>query len=216
MRMEEREAAELNLYRLMTALLRRWWCILLAGVLGACGMLTATLLLAEPEYQASVMFYVNNTIPEGEGVSSGDLTTSRNLVDSFIVLLTTRDALSEVMLYSGSSYSQEELTGMLSASAVNDTEFFRITVTGRDPVEAWKIAHSIGILLPGRIATVIQGTTATLVEDAEVPEKPAGPNYVENTVIGFAAGILAALGWLVLREYLKNLKRQYDPVGKEK
>lgn len=208
--MERQEDLELDLYRLVAALLRRSWWLLLAGILGAGLALGGTWLLGEPEYQASVMFYVNNTAPEGEGVSSGDLTTSRNLVDSFIVLLTTRDALTEVMEYSGAEHSQEELTQMLSASAVNSTEFFRITVTGKDPGEVWAIARAIGVLLPRRIAGVIRGTTATLVEDAALPEKPVGPAYETNALTGLCIGFLLAMGQVILGEYLADRKRRYE------
>jgi capsular exopolysaccharide synthesis family protein len=89
---------------------------------------------------------------------------------------------------------------MISASAVNETEIFKVTVTSPDPEEAERLASAIAYILPKRIATIIDGTSARVADAAIVPSSPSSPSYTNNTFIGFLLGALLAIGVIALRE----------------
>ena len=113
----------------------------------------------------------NNNFSFGDAsvsISSGDLSTSRNLVDSYIVILNTRETLVDVIDYAGVARTYKEVRNMLSSSAVNETEIFRVVVKSPDPQEAEKIANAIAYILPNRIKNIIDGTSAKVVEAAVV------------------------------------------------
>jgi capsular exopolysaccharide synthesis family protein len=133
-------------------------------------------------------------------ISSGDLSTSRNLVDSYIVILNTRETLNDVIDYAGVNRSYSDLKNMISAGAVNETEIFKVSVTSPDPSEAEQIANAIAYILPKRIGTIIDGTSAKVVEAAVVPSSPSSPSYVKNTVLGFLLGFVLSVGIVALRE----------------
>ena len=202
--LEKNGEMEINLGRVFRAVLDRIWLTVLVAVLCAVVVFTGTFLFITPQYQSAAMFYVNNSnLSLGDtsvSISSGDLTTSRNLVDSYIVILNTRETLVDVIDYAGVSCTYGELKGMLSAQAVNETEIFRVTVTNPDPHEAEKIANAIAYILPKRIGTIIDGTSAKVVDAAVVPSSPSSPSYSTNTFIGFMLGFLLAAGYIALRE----------------
>jgi capsular polysaccharide biosynthesis protein len=167
-------------------------------------MFVASKYIISPEYRASAMFYVNNSsFAVGDtslSISSGDLSTSRNLVDSYIVILNTRETLRDVIDYSGVNLSPGELSGMITAEAVNETEFFRVSVTCSDPVQAERIASAIAHVLPQRIGVIIDGTSARVAEAAVMPREDSSPSTTKCVLLGVIAGFVLTAAIIALLE----------------
>lgn len=199
-----KEEVEIDVQRLFRVIWQKLWLVVLVSILGAVVAFAGTFFLITPEYQASAKFYVNNSsLTVGNAsvsLSSGDLVTSRNLVDSYIVILNTRESLNDVIDYAGVDRSYTEVKNMLSSEAVNATEIFQVTVTSTDPQEAEAIANAIAYILPKRISSIIEGTSAKVVEAAVVPSVPSSPSYTNNTMIGFLLGFVLVVVFIVLRE----------------
>ncbi len=197
------EIVEIDLKRLWKALLRKLWIICLSAIAGGAAALVWTLYMITPLYQSSAMFYVNNSdISVGDtslSISSSDITASKNLVKTYAVILNSRACLNDVIDYANLSYSYGQLRGMISASAVNETEVFQVIVTNPDPQEAKKIANAIAYILPNRISEIVEGTSAKIVDYAVSASSPSSPNYTRNTFLGFMAGFAIAFGIIILR-----------------
>ena len=200
----ENNEIEIDLGRIFHAVLSRLWIIMIVSVIGAAIMFAATRFLITPLYQSSAMFYVNNnSLSVGNtslSISSSDLVTSRGLVDSYIVILNTKETLNEVLDQADSDLSYGALKGMISAGAVSETEIFRVTVTSPDPAEAERLADAIAEVLPDRIGMIIEGSSAKIVDTAVKPSAPSSPSYSRNVMIGFILGFLFSAGLVVIRE----------------
>ena len=207
---------EIDLGRIFRAILDRAWMVAIVTVL--CTVLAAvgTFFLITPQYEAAAMFYVNNSSASAnntsQSLSSGDLTTSRSLVDSYIVILNTRETMKDVSDYAGVSRSFSQLKNMISAKAVNGTEIIKVTVTSEDPAEAEKIANAIARIMPQRIGAIIEGTSAKVVDYAVVPTSPSSPNYLKNIVVGFLLGFVLSVAAVVLREIFDITIRSEEDV----
>ena len=203
-RMNRDETMGVDLQRLLRALLSKSWMIALTSVLCVVLVLLGTFFLVTPKYESAAMFYVNNSaFSVGDAalsISSGDLSTSRNLVDSYIVILNTRETLNDVIDYAGVNQSYASLKEMIHAGAVNETEIFKVTVTSPDPNEAEQVANAIAYILPKRIGTIIDGTSAKVVDAAVVPTRPSSPNYITNAIVGFLLGFVASVGAIAMLE----------------
>lgn len=201
---QKRDEVQIDLQKLFSAVWHKAWLVVLVSVIFAGVAFAVTHFLITPMYQASAMFYVNNrSVSVGDAslsISSGDLVTSRNLVESYIVILNTRESLNDVIDYAGVDSTYREVKDMLSAAAVNETEIFQVVVTSPDPQEAEKIANAIAYILPKRITSIIEGTSAKVVEAAVVPSKPSSPSYTRNVMIGLLLGMLLTTAIIVLRE----------------
>ena len=208
------DAAEIDLQRLFMALLHKSWLIIIVAVLCAVLTFVGTFYFVTPLYKSSAMFYVNNRAMDigGISVSSSDLVVSRNLVDSYIVILQGRDTLEEVADYAGVDYSYGAMKGMISAAAVNSTEIFEVVVTSPDPVEAERIANAIEQVLPTRLSKIIENTSAKVVDSAIVPSSPSSPNYTKNTLVGFLVGFLLCVAVILLRELFDVTIRSEEDV----
>lgn len=210
---EENDYIEIDLVRLLSALWRHFWIILLSMVIfGAAGFGYANYLIT-PLYQSDVQMYVNNAdISVGSTsikFSQGDLLAAQGLVDTYIVILNSRPMLDDVIDELELPYSYEQLKGMIDAEAVNGTEVFQITVTDANRKEAKEIANKIAELLPEHISAVVDGSSVRVVQYAVLAGGPCSPNVVKYLCLGIALGFLLSAGIIVLRVLLD--KRVHDP-----
>lgn len=205
---------EIDLRQLLTGLLKKSWIIVLVSVLCAILTFLGTYYLVTPQYKSSTMFYVNNnTLSVSDiSLSSSDLTVRQKLVDSYIVILKSRESLLEIIDYAGVNMSPSTLKGMISASSVNSTEIFQVVVTSPDPYEAKKLADAIAYVLPSRIGDLIENTSAKVVDSAVVPTSSSSPNYTKNTAMGFLVGLVLAMGAVVLWELFDVTIRSEEDV----
>ena len=212
----QHDEMELDIGRIIRAVMDRIWVVVIVSMLCAAIAFGYTFQFITPQYQSAAMFYVNNnSFSVGDAslsISSGDLVTSRGLVDSYIVILKTRETLNEVIDYAGVDLTYHEIGGMISAVAVNETEIFRVTVTNPDPQEAEKIANAIAYILPKRISNIIDGTSAKIVDSAVVPAAPSSPSYTKNTMIGFLLGFVLVAGVIVLKEIFDTTIRSEEDI----
>lgn len=199
----ERTELNMDFKRLFAAVWIRKWMILLIAVLLAVVMGAVTVFLLTPKYQSKAMFYVNNYAMTGEStasITSSDITASKDLVDSYIVILKTRASLEEIIEYAGVDLTYEDLEEMLDAAAVNSTEIFEVVVASPDPQEAKAIAEAITVILPQRITGILDGTSANVVDEPILATSPSSPNFMLNVVLGFVAGFALCVLVIVLVE----------------
>lgn len=215
--MQNREEIEIDLKRLFSALLDRAWLIGIVAILCAVVTFAGTFFFITPTYQSSAMFYVNNTdISVGNtnlSLTPSDISASRGLVDTYIVILNTRETLLDVIDYSGVDISYGALRGMIAASAVDETEVFRVTVTSTDPYEAEQLANAIAYILPKRISIIIEGSSAKVVDAAVVASAPSSPSYTRNTLLGFVVGLVLAAGVVIVIQLMDITIRTEEDIS---
>lgn len=223
MNMNNNEEMEIDLLRLLQALWRKAWAIILAAVIFGAGSLGFTAMFVTPLYKAEALMYVNSSNISLGGakvsISQAELSAAQTLVDTYIVIMNTRTTLEEVISQSGIPYTYEEIieSEMIQAAAVNGTEIFKIEVTSPDPQEAELIANTIAQVLPEKIASIVEGSSARIVDYAVVPVEQDSPSLVKNTLIGAVLGFVLACGVVVVLELMDEqihdsdyLQQTYD------
>ena len=207
---------EIDLLELGRTLWKKAWAILLAAVIfGGC-FLGYTALFIKPKYTAKTLLYVNSSnISLGAAkvsISAAELSAAQSLVDTYIVILQTRTTLNEVIAQSGVPYTYEEIIGnnMIQAKAVNSTEVFAIEVTSTDPKEAEVLANTIGVVLPDKIASIVEGSSARIVDYAVVPSQKSSPSLRKNTMLGVVLGAFLAAALIVVKELMDTKVRDSD------
>ncbi len=209
-------AREIDLVRLWNAIWKKFWIIAVVSVLCAVLVLLCTAFLITPKYSSSAKFYVNNSaVSIGEtslSISSGDLSASKTLVDTYIVILNSRTCLNDVIDYAELDYTAGQLSSMISAAAVGNTAVFEVIVTGPNAEETEVIANAIAHVLPNKISNIVEGTSAKVVDYAVQPTAPVSPNRTMNTMIGFLVGAVLSVGIIILIEIFDNTIRTEDDV----
>lgn len=198
------EGMEIDLQRIWRAVWNKVWVVILACIISTSLAFAGTWYLITPEYQSSALFYVNNNnLSLGDvsvGITSSDISASKSLVDTYVVILNTRSSINMVIDYAEVDRSYTELKEMISASAVNDTEIFEVVVTSPDPQEAEKIANAIAEILPKRISSIVEGSSSKVVDYAVIPSQPSSPSYINNMMLGFLVGLMLSVLGIALAE----------------
>ena len=208
---------EIDLKRIAERLLNRLWLIVVMSVVGAVFAFGFTYYFVTPQYQSAAMFYVNNgKVSLGDttiSLSASDISASRGLVDTHIAILKARTTLIDIIDRAGVSKTPAELRRMISAAPVNSTEIFEVVVTGSDPYEAERIASAIVDVLPKRIETIVEGSSAKVVDTAIVPTTPSSPSYSKNVVVGFVLFMLATSAAIILKILFDTTIRTEESVA---
>ncbi len=193
---------EIDLMRIVKALLSKAWVLVISAVVCAVSAFVYTTNFVTPLFKSSALFYVNNSsVSVGSAslsISSSDIVASKNLVNTYIVILNSRACLNDVIDYANLDYTYGELKGMISAADVNETEVFKVEVTSANAEEAERIANAIAYILPKRISSIVEGTSAKIVDYAVVPSAPSSPSTSKNTLLGFVIGILLSAAVIVV------------------
>lgn len=206
---------EVDLKRVWDAVWHRIWLIAISAVICAALFLSYTVFFMTPMYKSSTMFYVNNSsisIGDTVDITNSDIVASKSLVATYIVILKSRSCLTDVIDYADLDYDVSTLRGMISASAVNETEVFEVIITGPNPEENKKIADAIAYILPNQISEIVEGTSAKVVDYAIVATVPASPSRTKNTFLGFVVGVALSVGLIVLLEIFDNTVRSEEDI----
>ncbi len=201
-----------DLKHIFEALWKRAWVIAVISVLAAAIGFSAAAFFMTPKYASSIMLYVNNRdISVGNiNFSASDISASRSLVKTYTVILNNRTTLEKVIEEADVAYNYAQLSGMIQASAVNDTEIMRVTVTCEDPYEAARIANTIAKVLPQRIGEIIDGSSMEVVDAAVPILSKVSPSISTYTVIGFLLGMVISVGILAAAAILDDTIHDQD------
>lgn len=198
----------MDIIRLVKALWRRVGLIILASVLCAALFFGVSAKLITPLYKSSVLMYVNNSSfslgNTSFSISSSELTAAQSLVDTYIVILNTRNTLETVISEAKLNYEYDDLKNMIEAEAVDGTEVFEVTVTSSDPLEAQNIANTIAKVLPNKVAAIVDGSSMRIVDYAVVASHKSSPNVTLYTAFGLIIGVALSCGAIVLFEMMDD------------
>ena len=216
---ENRENFEIDLKRMVIVLWSNLWIILLVGILLASVAFGYAWLMITPTYSASTQIYVNNNYPDSPGYSSSQLDAAQRLADTYIVIMRSRPVLDEVAKETNLGYNYNQLRSMISASSVNETEIFQVTVTSTNYQHAALIANAIADVLPVKLPAVVEVASVRVVEYAVENPNPVGPSYSKYAMLGGLAGCLLAAMVIVIaelmdttinsEEYLSHVYKEY-------
>lgn len=208
------ETIELDFKKLFKTLLKRSWIIVLCAILVGSIMLVYSTNFATPMYTASVTMYVNNNNGYTGTVTSQNLAVALQLVKTYVNIIQSDTVLEKVKDEAGLALSAGAIRNMMTASSVDETEVFRVTITSHNAELSALIANTIADVAPTEIPAIIDGSSAKVIDYANVPTSPSSPNIMTNTVMGVLVGaVLAALA-IVLHVLLDvRIKEEKDLEG---
>lgn len=187
---------------------RRAWIIAVAAVLVAAIGFSVAAFAVAPSYSSSIMLYINNSsLSVGDmsfSISSSEISAAQSLVKTYTVILKNRSTLEAVAEQTKLDYTWEELYDMITAAPVDGTEIMGVTVTCGDPYHAEKIANGIAVVLPQRIAEIVEGSSMEVVDSAVVNLQKVDPSITKYTAIGFILGAVISLIVLVVLALMDN------------
>ncbi len=202
---------EIDLRKLIGILLHRWWIIVVAFVLSALLAFIVSYFVIEPVYSAKATLYVYNRDQRDSNITTSDISVSKTLVNTYIIILKSDAVLENVAREVNYGYSAAQIREMISANAINNTEVFELVVNNTNPKHAEVIANTIIEVGSSEIIRVVQAGKVEVIDYASLPTKPSSPNIRNNTVIGAVLGVMLAIGGVLLFEMLDTrIKNEED------
>lgn len=192
---------QINLEKFLFVIKRRMvWIIIIALAAGlAAGIVTK--LLVKPEYVSYATFYVQSSEQQTNSITQQQIQAAKSLVDTYIVFLRGNDFLEDVAKTAGVDYSYSQIRARMTASAVNSTEVFKVSISDNDP----KTAYMIATVLSNKAPSLIEGISGGKVSVIDKPQMPTAPNSTgtkRNAVLGAALGAVIAFGAFFVKEIL--------------
>lgn len=213
-KMPDNNENEIDLLHLIKILWKKAWIIALCTILLGAIVFSYAFFFITPQYQAKAMMYVNNSSfsvgSTSFSISASELTAAKSLLDTYVIILKSRTTLEKVLDEIGLEYTYEELSSMVSASAVNSTEVFQIVATSSIPQEAELIVDTIVKILPDRIADIVDGSSVRLVDHAILPTQRSSPSYTKFAMIGLVLGFVLSCGVIIINDLLDTTIRDED------
>ena len=99
---------------------------------------------------------------------------------------------------------------MISASAVNSTGLFQISVTSVNPEEARAIANTIAGILPDKISDIVANSSVEVVDYAVTPHERVSPSYIKYAAVGLLLGMVLCSGIVILIDFMDDIIHDED------
>ncbi len=208
----QEEEDSISITRLLEAIWKRILWVIAAVVIAVATSAIITQFFITPQYQASCWLFVNNfsNATSQNEVSTAQLQASTQLANTYIQMLRSETVLSDVSSELGGAYTPEDLSQMISASVIEDTQILVVTVTHPDPEQAAQVANAVAQVAPGSIQSFVEGSSVTVPQYASVPTEPSSPSMARNLLIAFAVGLIVGVGVALIAHFMDSRVTQQD------
>ena len=209
---------EVNIAPLLSAIVKKLWLIALSSAVMALVFFIGTNILIKPTYKASFTAFVNNqtqTDSQKSSVNSADLQASRDLVQTYSRILTSNNVLDASAEFINLDMTYEQLSKCVTTQVEDNTQVIRVNVTTTNPTLSFKLAQAIANTAPTCMSQIVEGSSMKIVDAPRAPRGKYGPNYFSAALLGFLAGAIATLVY-VLVKYFKDesIKSEGDLEGR--
>lgn len=197
--------------------MRKWWLIAALAVSFAAAGAAVGAVSYRPKYTSKVVFISSNR-NEGEAagsISSGDVTASSTLNSTFKYILTSDEFLTEVIRKSGADYTVRELRSDISIAVPANTLILELSVTTPSSQTSYSVARAVET----SYAPYVESVKNTNLEIFSGASAAAAPDSSSETVLfgvlGFFAGVVAAVTVIVLSDFLRATIRSQKDIQRE-
>jgi capsular polysaccharide biosynthesis protein len=201
--------------RILQALRRRMWTIVLVAAVTAVSALGISL-MQTPTYEASVMILVGQKTTSDTNFNTADVSDLQELALTVAQAVpTTPVAETVVERLNSQEVSATGVLNNISAEPDPGTMFVNVSYKDTDPERAQRIANTIGKVLSDKISEVSVGAnaiTATVWEPATLPETPISPDPIRNVLIALVVGSVLGVILAFLLEYVSDRWNSRDEV----
>lgn len=163
-------------------------------------------LMQQPVYEASIKVLVGQE--RGITEAPTDVSGLQDLTETMAVAITSRPVAESVIQQAGLRITPETfLEKRLSVGQIENTQFIEVSYQDAGPQRAQQVVNIVGDVFSERISNVSSETnaiTATVWEQAAVPEEPISPDPLRNGLLAAMLGAVLGVGLAFLLGYLND------------
>jgi capsular polysaccharide biosynthesis protein len=188
--------------------------LIAAFLIGAIVAGLFTYYLIKPLYTATSKVYMVSA-SSGSAIDLTDLNIGTSLSSDYVELMKIRPIYEDVVEELGLDYTYLELQSMVTISSITDTRVMTVTAESTDPEEACKIANAVAQKAVDYLPDLMETSEPNIAETAIVPQSPASPSLLKNTLLGAMAGFILVIAVITVIYLLDDTLKTSDDVEKE-
>jgi polysaccharide biosynthesis transport protein len=201
-----------HLLRYVRLLAPRWLLFVVVMTLAGGTAFAVSSTLA-PTYRATAVLVVNQS-GSGDVVTYSDALLNLQLVKTYSRIAQQPDILEEVHKRLDLPFDLPTLTRMVKIQPIRETQLIEVAVEGRDRETIRQIVDALVSVfvetVTPRLPPDQTGRALWVAQPARVEERPVGPNTPLNTITAAVFGLMAAIGFVVLRHYFDDTVKTPD------
>ena len=210
--MKDQNTLEIDVFQLFRTLWKRKLVILLVAIITSSVAFAYSTFVIKPEFTSTTRIYVvNRNQGEKSGLTNQDLQAGSYLVKDYREIILSQDVLEKVVSDLKLDLTPKGLANKIKVTVPVDTRIVSISVNGRVPEEASRIANSLREVAAQKIISITRVSDVTTLEEARPAISPSSPNIRRNTVIGAGLGAgLVIVVVLLIELFDDRVKRPED------
>lgn len=194
----EEQGIEIDLMQMVRTLLGNLKYIVLATVLfGILGYFGSTMLVT-PIYEAGAKMIVNTRKDENQNVTNDQINSAKNLVDTYAVIIRSRDVLNQVIAELNLPETYSQLASCISVKAVNNTPVMQVIVQHSNRDTALAVASKLLEVAPSAIVERVEAGSVKTVEQAYASNEPVSRSALYNAVLSAMVGFILVCAVIVI------------------
>lgn len=155
-----------------------------------------------------------DTNKQGSTITTTDVTLNSKLVETYSVILQTKDVLREVIKNLGINISEEEIKNNITVSAVKNTEVIQISVNNENATNAAKITNEIAKVFSKKVGEIYNINNVYVLDEAEVSTNPSNINHTKDIVIFAFIGIVISVMYVLIANMLDTTVKTQEDIEK--
>lgn len=162
-----------------------------------------------------------NQAYNAEGVPSldiGSIQTNIKVINSYMEIIKSSAILDKVAAtYPDLGMNGNQLAQNISVTTANESQVMSLTATGLSSEKAAKTVNAVAKVFESQIPVIMKVDNVTILSEAKPTEssRPINVNPTVNILISFLVGLLLAVGFVFLLEYLDDTLKTEDELEKE-
>lgn len=208
------DVIEIDLREIFAVLLHWWWLMLLSAIIAGAACFAVSAFVITPTYESTTRIVILNKQNESNQLTYSDLQMGSQLTKDYAELIKSRYVMEQVIATFRVDMNYEKFVKKVNVVTPTDTRIIDITMTDPDPILAKELVDEIRNVAAVRIKEVMDIEAVNVVDEGNLPEKPANPSIPKWTVIGFLLGAFAAAGVVLIRFLLDDTIKSSEDIEK--
>lgn len=171
------------------------------------------LFIQKPMYKSyTTVILAGNESNSSGGITQGDVTLNKNLVDTYAEIVKSRRVLDQVIKELGLDTSYGALSNQITVTSANNTEIIKITVDDKDAKKAKNVANVTAKYFAKEVVDLYNMNNVNILDEAIEADTPYNINVFKQVVIYFILGLVLACGILFVIYYFDRSIKSVEQI----
>ena len=204
------KGVEINVIYLLETVLKKWWLLVVSATVMAAIGLGIAVVTTDPTYSSDLSFTIYNQ-EASNVVSSGDITSSVQMANTFKYILKSRKMLEQVADKCEFDVTTDEIRRCMTVSNESDTNIIIIRITTGSAKRSYGIAKGFEECYPNVVDIAYPNATLKLCEEPFEPQNPDTSKSmfrfsVIGAIVGFVIAFIAVIVTNAVRDTVQTVE----------